>query len=426
MNIKTVLLVCFAFTFLNITVFGQAKDKIAKIVIDAGHGGSMPGAVGKLCKEKDINLKVALHLGRLISHNFDDVTVFYTRKTDETVEVYKRAEMANRRKADLFISIHCNAVDGRPHVTGIETFVMGVGKSEESMAIAKKENADILLEADHETNYSNFDPNSPEAYIVFSLYSSAYLHSSSIFASKVQKHLVTNTQMVDREVKQAGFLVLYKVAMPSILIELGFISNAEEEKFLMREDVQEVMAVSIYNAFVEYKNLMEGTERPFWSVPEITGLENSTEIFEVLAPPEIAEVSEIPSELPEATSELPIVHSLPQTQTLDTPQPQPLDTSHLLPLTSHLSPPTTEICFRIQFFASKENLYTTDRKFASLQEVKKINENGIWKYTSGNFETLAEAQAAIKNVKKEFPDAFIIAFHNERKISVQEALDLMR
>ena len=403
MNIKTLLLVCFAFTFFNITTFGQAKDKIAKIVIDAGHGGSMPGAVGKLSKEKDINLKVALQLGRLISHNFDDVTVYYTRKTDETVEVYKRAEMANKHKADLFISIHCNSVDGKPHVTGIETFVMGVGKSEESMAIAKKENADILLEKDHQTNYSDFDPNSPEAYIVFSLYSSAYLHTSSIFASKVQKHLVNNTQMVDREVKQAGFLVLYKVAMPSILIELGFISNVEEEKSLMREDTQEIMAISIYNAFVEYKNLMEGTEKPFLPVPEMAALATNLEA------PELLNVSNVPNvpNVPRALNEESLTDSTTSTPTQPTPPPN-------------------EIRFRIQFFTSKENLNPTDKKFSSLQEVKKISENGVWKYTTGDFKTLAETQNILREVKKRFPDAFIIAFHNERKISVQEAQDLIR
>ena len=402
MNIKTLFLVCFAFTFFNITLFGQAKDKIAKIVIDAGHGGSMPGAVGKLSKEKDINLKVARRLGKLISHNFDDVTVLYTRKGDETVEVYKRAEMANKHKADLFISIHCNAADNK-NATGVETFVMGVGKSEESMAVAKKENADILLEKDHETNYSNFDPNSPEAYIIFSLYSSAYLNSSSIFASKVQKHLVNNTQMIDREVRQAGFLVLYKVAMPSILIELGFISNVEEEKFLMREDVQEVMAVSIYNAFVEYKNLMEGTENPFLPIPEIAGLETNIEN------PNDSKVLNDFNDLKAINEEI---------ATDSTTNVEPTDTTQITP--------TPEIRFRIQFLASKENLNTTDRKFSSLQEVKKINENGVWKYTSGNYETLAEAQAALKNVRKDHSDAFIIAFHNERKISVQEAQDLMR
>ena len=403
MNIKTLFLVCFAFTFFNITTFGQAKDKIAKIVIDAGHGGSMPGAVGKLCKEKDINLKVALRLGKLISHNFDDVTVFYTRKGDETVEVYKRAEMANKHKADLFISIHCNSVDGKPHVTGIETFVMGVGKSEESMAIAKKENADILLEKDHQTNYSDFDPNSPEAYIVFSLYSSAYLHTSSIFASKVQKHLVNNTQMVDREVKQAGFLVLYKVAMPSILIELGFISNVEEEKSLMREDTQEIMAISIYNAFVEYKNLMEGTEKPFLPVPEMAALATNLEA------PELLNVSNVPNvpNVPRALNEESLTDSTTSTPTQPTPPPN-------------------EIRFRIQFFTSKENLNPTDKKFSSLQEVKKISENGVWKYTTGDFKTLAETQNILREVKKRFPDAFIIAFHNERKISVQEAQDLIR
>jgi N-acetylmuramoyl-L-alanine amidase len=168
MNIKTFLLVCFSLTFFNIVGFGQVKDKVAKVVIDAGHGGSQPGAVGKLSKEKDINLKVALRVGELITQNFSDVSIIYTRKKDETVELYKRAEIANKNKADLFISIHCNAVDNKS-AHGVETFVMGLGKSEANMEIAKKENADILLEKDYKTNYSDFDPSSPEAYVVFSL-----------------------------------------------------------------------------------------------------------------------------------------------------------------------------------------------------------------------------------------------------------------
>jgi len=391
MNIKTLFLVCFLLTFFNIVSFGQAKDKIGKVVIDAGHGGNMPGAVGKLCKEKDINLKVALRVGKLISENFDDVTVIYTRKSDENVELFKRAEIANKNKADLFISIHCNSADNKS-ARGVETFVMGVDKSEASMAIAKKENADLLLEKDHQTNYSGFDPNSPEAYIIFSLYGSAYLNSSAIFASKVQKHLVNNSNMTDRNVQQAGFLVLYKVAMPSILIELGFISNIEEEKFLIREDTQEILALSIYNAFVEYKNLNEGTTKPYLPVSKVSKKETEIPIIDV--PKEIGAAIE------------PITENKDSIETVKPEQ---------------IIPIVNDIRFRIQFFSSKENLNTTNKKFSSLSDVKKYNENGVWKYTSGDYKTLDEAQKVLKDVKKQFADAFIIAFNNEQKIPVSDA-----
>jgi N-acetylmuramoyl-L-alanine amidase len=400
MNIKTLILVCFFFFFFNIVAFGQAKDKVSKIVIDAGHGGTMPGAVGKQCKEKDINLKVAKHLGKLITENFDDVSVIYTRKGDETVDLYKRAEIANKNKADLFISIHCNAADNKS-AHGVETFVMGLGKSDENLAIAKKENADMLLEKDYKTNYSDFDPNSPEAYIIFSLYTSAYLNRSTILASKVQNHLVSSTRMADRTVQQAGFWVLYKVAMPSILVELGFISNMEEEKYLVREDMQELMAVCIYNAFVEYKNLIEGTLKPYLPVPK------SPKPQPVVEYPSIPEVKD-----PPLTQE-------PETDTgkSDTVQP-------IAPVQPE--PAADIISFRIQFFISKENLNPTDTKFKSINEVKKYFENGIWKYTSGDFKTLAESQAMLKEVKKYFSDAFIIAFRNENKISIQEAQELLK
>jgi len=397
MNIKTLFLVCFLLTFFNIVTYCQAKDKIAKVVIDAGHGGTMPGAVGKLCKEKDINLKVALTVGKLISDNFDDVTVIYTRKSDDNVELFKRAEIANKNKADLFISIHCNAAENKS-AHGVETFVMGLGKTAESMAIAKKENADLLLEKDYKTNYSDFDPNSPEAYVIFSLYSSAYLNSSAIFASKVQKHLVNNTKMTDREVQQAGYWVLYKVAMPSILVELGFISNAEEEKYLVREDTQELLATSIYNAFVEYKNLTEGTSKPFLPVSAV----QKTETINTKA-------NDIQINTDTVSQKNDTVKSLTQEELNIQPKPT-----------------NQVIRFRIQFFSSKDNISTSNRKFSSLSDVKKFKENGVWKYTSGDFKTLIEAQTALKKVKKHYADAFIIAFLNEQKISVTEAQKLQQ
>ena len=400
MNIKTVFLVCFLLTFFNIVTFGQAKDKVAKVVIDAGHGGNDPGSVGKQCKEKDINLKVALRLGELISTHFEDVTIIYTRKKDETTELYKRAEIANKNKADLFISIHFNAVDNRS-VTGVETFVMGVGKSTESIAIAKKENAAILLEKDYETHYSDFDPNSPEAHIVFSLYSSAYLNWSTILASRVQNHLVNNSKMIDRTVKQAGFFVLYKVAMPSILVELGFISNAEEEKYLLKTETQEMLALSLYNAFVEYKNLLEGTSKPYLPIP------NAKKPVAIIDPVEAtvgANEPEITVDIKDTTD----INVPPVLQAFDT-----------------TSPPDV-IRFRIQFFLSKDNLNTSDKKFSSLSDVKKYQENNLWKYTSGDYETLEAAQSKLKEVKKHFADAFIIAFHNERKITIAEAQELLK
>ena len=406
MNIKTLFLVCFLLTFFNIGIFGQAKDKVAKVVIDAGHGGVLPGAVGKLSKEKDINLKVALKVGKLISENLEDVTVIYTRKSDENIELFKRAEIANKNKADLFISIHCNSAENKS-AHGVETFVMGVEKSEASIALAKKENADILLEKDFETNYSGFDPNSPEAFIVFSLYSSAYLNWSTILASKVQKHLVSNTKFTDRNVRQGALFVLYKVAMPSILIELGFISNVEEEKYLIREENQELMAVSIYNALVEYKNLIEGTSKPYLPVKGVSGVkgvEGVSVVEGVSGDIGVIGVSEVISDTSEIVSSNPVEN----------------DKLKAEPVAEY------EIRFRIQFFLSKENLSVSNKKFTSLKDVKKFNEKGFWKYTSGNYKTLPEAQKELSEVKKKFSDAFIIAFKNEEKITIQEAQDLLK
>ena len=413
MNIKTLFLVCFLLTFFNIGVFGQAKDKVAKVVIDAGHGGILPGAVGKLSKEKDINLKVALKVGKLISENLEDVTVIYTRKTDENVELFKRAEIANKNKADLFISIHCNSAENKS-AHGVETFVMGVEKSEASIALAKKENADILLEKDFETNYSGFDPNSPEAFIVFSLYSSAYLNWSTILASKVQKHLVANTKFTDRNVRQGALFVLYKVAMPSILIELGFISNVEEEKYLIKEENQELMAVSIYNALVEYKNLIEGTAKPLLPVKGVAGVIGVKEVEEVSVVEEVKGVEGV-SEVEEDAGVIGVkgVEGVSVVEEVK-------GAEGVIPVVDY------EIRFRIQFLLSKENLSVSDKKFTSLKDVKKFNEKGFWKYTSGNFKTLPEAQKELSEVKKKFSDAFIIAFKNEEKVTIQEAQDLLK
>lgn len=241
---------------LPLFVVAQKGEKIQTIVIDAGHGGKDSGALGQVSKEKDINLAVALKLGDYIQENMPDVKVVYTRKKDVFVELSERAAIANRNNADVFISIHCNSVDGSTTVNGAETYVMGESKNEANLNVAKKENSSILLE-DNTDAYDNFDPNSTEAYILFSLSQSLYQNQSLKLADKVQKQFTNKVGRHDRGVQQAGFLVLWKTSMPSILVELGFISNGKEEQFLASEKGQTKMALALYRAFEEYKTEYE-------------------------------------------------------------------------------------------------------------------------------------------------------------------------
>ena len=213
-------------------------------------------ALGKLTTEKALNLAVALKLGKYIKENLPDVKVIYTRSTDKFVELSERAAIANRNDADVFISIHCNSTEKPNSASGAETFVMGESKNEKNLAVAKKENAAILLE-DNTDAYDNFDPNSTEAYILFSLSQSIYQTQSLSLAGKVQQEFTAKVGRNDRGVQQAGFLVLWKTAMPSILVELGFINNTKEEQFLNSENGQKQMALALYRAFAEYKREFE-------------------------------------------------------------------------------------------------------------------------------------------------------------------------
>ena len=240
---------------LPLCVLAQKGEKIQTVVIDAGHGGKDTGALGKLTTEKAINLAVALKFGNYIKENLPDVKVVYTRSTDKFVELSERAAIANRNNADVFISIHCNSTETPNSAYGAETFVMGESKNEKNLAVAKKENAAILLE-DNTDAYDNFDPNSTEAYILFSLSQSLYQNQSLTLADKVQKQLASQ-DFHDRGVQQAGFLVLWKTSMPSILVELGFINHAREEQTLNSERGQTKMALSLYRAFAEYKREFE-------------------------------------------------------------------------------------------------------------------------------------------------------------------------
>lgn len=230
--------------------------KLTKVVIDAGHGGKDPGALGLKSKEKDITLAIALKLGAYITEKIDGVEVIYTRSTDEFIELHKRSEIANKNKADLFISIHANA-NTNTKASGTDSWVMGIHKNEENLAVAKLENKVILVEEDYSSKYMGFDPNATESYIIFNLMQNIFIEQSLSIASLTQNQFSTRAGRKDRGVKSAPFMVLWNAAMPSVLIEVGFVSNPEEEIFLMSEYGQDIIASAIFRSFKEYKDKLE-------------------------------------------------------------------------------------------------------------------------------------------------------------------------
>jgi len=254
LRIKAFLL---AITLLNSSAAERPTANVVDtVVIDAGHGGKDPGTHGVNTKEKDVALTIALKVGNYIEKNIPGVKVIYTRKNDTYLGLDERAEVANKAKADLFICIHANAVP-KEEIYGTETYVMGLHKSEGNLDVAKRENSVILLDNNYQERYEGFDPNSPESYILFSLAQSAYQESSIKFAEKVESQFKNRLGRRSHGVKQAGFWVLWRTAMPSVLIEVGFLTNNKEEKFLKNSDGQDLIASAIYRAFKDYKAQVE-------------------------------------------------------------------------------------------------------------------------------------------------------------------------
>jgi N-acetylmuramoyl-L-alanine amidase len=230
--------------------------KVDLVVIDAGHGGKDQGTRGKKALEKDVALKIALKVGSYIEKNVPGVKVIYTRKDDRYLALDERAEIANKNKADLFICIHANAMPGG-NALGTETYVMGLHKDQSNFELAKRENSVILMDENYKERYEGFDPNSPESYILFSLTQSAFQESSLLFAQKIEQQFKHRAGRNSRGVKQAGFVVLWRTTMPSVLVETGFLSNSTEEQFLSGEKGQDLIASGIYRAFKEYKSEVE-------------------------------------------------------------------------------------------------------------------------------------------------------------------------
>lgn len=413
MNLKFRFLVYLLLIFVAIPTLAQNSGETFKVVLDAGHGGDDPGCLGSKSKEKDVNLSMVKKVGKLITDNCPNVKVIYTRSTDVYVELYRRAQIANSNHADLFISFHCNAAEDHS-ATGVETWVMGLHKSEANQAVARAENSVILKEKNYKNNYDGFDPNSPEANVIFSLYSSAYLKYSIFLADKVQKNMVCTSHLIDRGVKQGGLFVLYKVAMPSILLEMGFLSNLKDEEFLTSEANKDAMAATIYNAFCEYYNALTSSSAPQMKVPETTK--------------------------PKVTTEKPagtVTNNTPAAESKDTPAKPVVNATENVSLSvAAASTPSGDaspaacneqkVRFKVQFMATPEDIPLNSKRLQGIPNVGRFFENGYWKYTAGNETSDEDAKKVLAEVKKIYKDAFIIGFDGDKKISEREAILLLK
>ena len=356
--------------------FSQNKnDKlgIKTIVIDAGHGGKDPGCHGNFAHEKHVCLAIALRLGELIKSKYPNINVVYTRHTDVFVELIERANIANRAKADLFVCIHANA--GSNVAYGTETYVLGLHRTDAQQRVAERENSIIALEDDKGAKYKDFDM-SPDAIIAKQLQLSVFLDHSILFATNLQKEF-KRLGRYDRGVKQAGFLVLYKTTMPSVLIETGFLTNPTEENFLGKNEGQEKMANSMFKAFENYKNQLEGKSViADSSTPEVISSNESNE-----KPKENEKFS----------------------TTKD----------------------STGLTFRIQIETSDKKLATNSVRFKGL-EIYEYNENRLYKYCTGLFhhDLKAAKEYKIELIEKGFNNAFVVAFLNGERISIEKAIKL--
>jgi len=361
------------FLFISLQSYGldNNKEKGWVIVIDAGHGGKDPGAVGSFSYEKNIVLAVALKTGELIKKNIKNATVIYTRDDDTFVELGERADIANRNKADLFISIHANG-NKSPNARGTETFIMGLSKDEANLEVAMKENEVILLEKDYSTKYEGFDPKSPESYIIFTLMQNVFREQSTYLASLIQTQYKERVNRADRGVQEAGFYVLFMTTMPSILTEIGFITNPTEEKYINSREGQEYLASAIFRACRDYIN----------DVSSKSGI---------------------------STVE-------------DTAQKQ-----NEIPVTSDLKADPEEMFeFKVQITTSATKKEISPENFNGLKDITELSSDNKFKYASGSFYDYIEAVNHRKKLESIYPGAFVIAVKENKIVPLQQALDQMK
>ncbi|MCW3083780.1 MAG: hypothetical protein JWP12_1146 [Bacteroidetes bacterium] len=383
-------------------------------MIDAGHGGKDPGCHGSKYKEKDVALAVALKLGKYIEDNMKDVRVVYTRKTDVFIELQERAEIANRAKADLFICIHCNSACYRDKklkrdvcnddAHGAETYVMGIKNEQGKLDVAKRENSSILLEDNYVKKYDGFDPNSDESYIIMNMFNDTYLDQSLSFASKLQKQYRGKAARADKGVKRASLWVLWRTFMPSVLTEIGFLTNPEEEMFLGSPKGQDYVASGMFRAFREYKDELEGVTKKYTD-----DIENQAAYK--LSKEDSLELAEMKK------AGKPAVVAADTAKDAKTPEKAPKD-NKTEPKAELVS--TSPIVYKVQIASSDKKIPLDSDKFKGVEKPGEYEDKGIYKYTSGEYSRQDDAVKQQTQLRKNgFKDAFVIAMQDGRRVPLK-------
>ena len=379
------------------------------LVIDAGHGGHDAGAVGRKTKEKTLTLRYALAFGQMVERNCPDVRVVYTRKTDRFLELWQRAEIANKAKADLFVSVHINALPKGHLARGYQTYTLGKGRVSgsnqgyiENLEVAKRENSVILYEKDYQQHYAGFDPNSPESSILFELIQYKHMESSIALAKDMQRYICAATGQSDKGVHQDNLAVLRLASMPACLLELGFISTPDEEQFLCTDGAVDRFARGFYNAFVAYKNRTSGTSRT-----STTSTTSTTSEPQETAAPVPAPVAPLVSATPSgaAASDASTSSSAASASSSDT------------------SASTSEApVFKVQILTSGSRLRSGNRLLKGVDDADYYKDGAIYKYTVGASTNYQEIYQLRKTLLAKFPQAFIIAFRGTERMDVNAAI----
>lgn len=357
-------------TLIPPVVYADEMKREFAVVIDPGHGGKDYGALGSFAREKDINLSVAKLFGEMIEDGMPDVRIIYTRKDDRFLSLKERANIANKANGDLFISIHTNSIakraKNRKTIAGASTYTLGLHRTAENLDVAKRENSVMVLEPDYSTTYSGFDPNSTESYIIFELNQNKHMEQSIRFAQEVQNEFVSTAGRIDKGVKQAGFWVLMATSMPAVLVELDFICNPIQEKFLASKQGQQKLASALFNAL---KNYRDNINRQY--VPDYTKKQNKEDSGE---------------------------------QDATTDNNRQADSND------------EEIVYKVQFLTSSTKIAKKSKKFKKLSPVDYYYDNGVYKYTYGEETSWDKIMGKLKKARAKFPEAFIIKTRGGKRI----------
>lgn len=398
-----------------ITTLAWAGNNPFVLVIDAGHGGHDHGAPGAKSKEKDINLSVALAFGRYVERNCPDVKVIYTRKTDVFIALKERANIANRNNADLFISIHTNAVPGGKIVRGLQTYTLGMHRQKDNLDVAMRENSVISLEKDYKQRYQGFDPKSSESYIMFEFIQSANMERSVELAKMVQNSVCASAHRIDKGVHQAGFLVLRETSMPGCLIELGFITTPDEEDYLNTNAGVDALARGIYNAFAKYKNKFFVREAPYivTKAPEISASQETK--AEPKAEPKKTEKKSQTTQKPQTTQKS------QTTQKQTTQKQQPATQKAPAAQQSAKKAITRAPVYKVLILTVNRTLRPGSQQFKGYKEVESFKDGNLVKYTIGSSTDYNAIAQLRKTLLKDFPDAAVIAFADGQPVDINEA-----